>query len=359
MALVIPLLAVVVIASGEPPGQSARAGHAVLDAPHAMDAPKAVDAPRNADAPPTADAPRAATDPPRSEADSARPVAARAALGMHEAFVLFAWSAGSIALLLGWRGWRPGALDGPAWRPSVGAGLAAAVTIVGAGVVGDAIATFAWPAALGGGGREARSAWSALAQVGAAAMVLALRRSIFQRSHGHPAGAVASAMGGAVGLIVAWPLVQVSMLAGSWLSEVLAGAEVPALAHESLRVLQESSSVMQRAMIAGIAIVAAPFIEEVLYRGVIQQMLRAAGLGPAASIVLCAALFSVMHLGDGAVSAAGAGAALPALFLLGVLFGVLFERTGRLTAPFTAHAVFNAVNVLMLMGQPSPTLTAP
>lgn len=272
---------------------------------------------------------------------------------------LFIWCAASLAILFGWRDWRPGSLDGPAWRPSVAAGLAAAVAIVMAGVLGDAIGSFLWPKALGGGGMMARSVCSSLTQVGAAAAVLSLRRRMFQRSHGHPSATMWAVIGGIVGLIIVWPLVQVTMLGGAWISEWFVGTPLPEVAHESLRELQRTENPLRTAVIAAMAVLAAPFVEEVLYRGVLQQMLRVAGLGAAASIVLSAALFSIMHLGDGAVNAASAGSALPALFLLGVLFGVLFERTGRLAAPFTAHALFNAANVAALLLQPSPTLTAP
>lgn len=328
MVLLVPLLAAVVIASAAPDGPG---GEATGGAPTA----------------------------PGPEPDPASPPLDRSGESLLGSAVILLWGAASIAIVVGTRGWRPGALDGPAWRPTAPIGLAAAVVIVGAGVLGDAAGAFAWPAALGGGGATARSIGAAALQLTACGVVLLLRRSIFQRSHGHPSSPWWSALGGVVGLAVAWPLVQIAMRLGSWLSSMIAGTPEPELAHESLRELQETGSAVRMATIAVIAVVAAPIVEEVLYRGVIQQMLRSAGLGRRASIAGCAALFSLMHLGDGAVTAASAGAALPALFLLGVLFGVLFERTGRLSAPIAAHALFNAVNVAVLRWHASPTLSTP
>jgi len=276
-----------------------------------------------------------------------------------ESLLLFLWCAASLAIIFGTRGWRPGSLDGPAWRPTIAVGLAAAVLIVLAGVLGEIGGSFLWPAALGGGTAIARSIGAAVLQVGACAVIVANRHSIFQRSHGHPSSAWWSVFGGAMGLLLAWPLVQLSMLVGAWITAIVTDAPPPELAHETLRQLRESEDLVLRVSKIALAVVAAPFVEEVLYRGVIQQMLRATGMGRSAAIMLVAALFAVMHLGDGAVSAASAGAALPALFLLGVLFGVLFERTGRLAAPVTAHALFNAANVAFLLWRPSPTLPAP
>jgi membrane protease YdiL (CAAX protease family) len=39
---------------------------------------------------------------------------------------------------------------------------------------------------------------------------------------------------------------------------------------------------------------------------------------------------------------------LPALFLLAIILGVLYERTGNLLAPIAAHSVFNTLNLIEL-----------
>jgi len=273
--------------------------------------------------------------------------------------VLLVWSAASLALLHWWRGWRPGHLDGPAWRPSAAAGLAAAVFIIGAGVIGALAGRLLWPAVLGGGGANAQSIGAALAQIAAAATVLALRRSIFERTSGHPSSIVASIVGGAIGLAIAWPLIQVASLAGAGLYRAFADGTVPAIAHESLRQIEQDPGGARSIVIMLVALVVAPFTEEVLYRGVLQQTLRSAGASRLMSIMGCAAIFAIMHLGETAVDSAGAWAALPALFALGIALGVLYERSGRLAAPIVAHALFNAANILMLVSQRSPTLSTP
>lgn len=266
---------------------------------------------------------------------------------------LLLWSAASLALLHWWRGWRPGHLDGPAWRPNAAVGLAAAVFIIGAGVIGALASRLIWPSSLGGGGANAQSIGAGLAQSAAALAVLALKRSIFERTSGHPASSASAILGGTVGLVVVWPLLQAASLAGAGLYRLFADGTVPDIAHDSLRQIQQDPGGSRAIVIMLSAIVIAPFVEEVLYRGVVQQTLRSAGAKRGASIVATAVIFAMMHLGESAVDPSGAWSALPALFVLGLALGILYERTGRLAAPITAHALFNAVNVIMLMGRPA------
>lgn len=206
------------------------------------------------------------------------------------------------------------------------------------GVIGAGVGRTFGETALGG----------AMAQLGATVLVLLLRRRLMTRTECHPSSGAWSALGGVAGLLVAWPIVQWAAVIGNEVGRTLMNVSAPALAHESLRALENAGWSWDAVVIVVIAVVIAPFVEEVLYRGVIQQTLRAGGLRRRAAIVVTAALFALMHLGDGAIKADSAWTAVPALFALGLLFGVLYERTGRLSAPIAAHALFNAVNVAQL-----------
>lgn len=268
-----------------------------------------------------------------SEADAAPSQRAPLFGGVADAVLLVVYGAAAVLLLIGWRGWRPGPLDGAAWRPKVATGLVMAVALILSGTVGALVGDAVGRAALG----------SALAQVIAAATIVWQRRQWMARTECHPASAAWSVLGGVVGLAICWPLVQIAGALGSAAYALLVGGETPLIGHESLRRLQEQGISVE---LVFCVIVAAPFVEEVLYRAVIQQVLRSSGMARIPVVVITAALFAVMHLGENAVTGASAWAALPALFVLGLLFGVLYERTGRLAAPVVAHALFNFVNVL-------------
>lgn len=248
------------------------------------------------------------------------------------------WCAASTALLIVWHGWRPGPLDGPAWRPALANGLAIAVFMVACGIVGTGIGKIFGHASLG----------ASLVQLAGAVIVVSARRRLMTRSECQPSGSGWSVLGGVIGLAIAWPIVQIASMLGAAIYSSLFDGRPPVLQHESLRQLEQGGFSAASMAIVFSAVIAAPFFEEVLYRGVLQQTLRAAGVPRVGAIVVTAALFAVMHLGDGAVDGASAWSALPALFVLGLLFGVLYERTGRLAAPIAAHALFNIINILVL-----------
>ena len=74
----------------------------------------------------------------------------------------------------------------------------------------------------------------------------------------------------------------------------------------------------------------APLVEEGVFRGAVQGLLRP--LGPRAAVCVQAALFAVQHGG-----AAGIAYAL----VLGVLLGTIRQRTGRVWPGWVLHTVNN------------------
>jgi uncharacterized protein len=92
------------------------------------------------------------------------------------------------------------------------------------------------------------------------------------------------------------------------------------------------------------AVVMAPLVEEVVFRGVLFQGLkRRVGLWPAA--VVSSLLFAVVHIEvQQPIYSSG-------FVLLGILFAWTMHRFGSLVVPIMAHATFNAISVgLTLVG---------
>jgi uncharacterized protein len=92
------------------------------------------------------------------------------------------------------------------------------------------------------------------------------------------------------------------------------------------------------------AILMAPLVEEVVFRGVLYQGLkRRMGLWPAA--LVSALLFAVVHVEvQQPIYSSG-------FVLLGILFAWTMHRFGSLVVPLVAHATFNATSVgLTLLG---------
>ena len=81
---------------------------------------------------------------------------------------------------------------------------------------------------------------------------------------------------------------------------------------------------------------AAPFCEEFFFRGILLKGLLRTGAGPA--ILVSAAIFAVAHVNP---------VDLVALFELGLLFGLLFARSGSIWPGVAAHAANNLVSVVI------------
>ncbi len=81
-----------------------------------------------------------------------------------------------------------------------------------------------------------------------------------------------------------------------------------------------------------------PFVEEIVFRGVIYQSYRRTGR-ILASMILSAVLFGMMHLNFNQF-AYGA--------VMGFMFCLMVEATGSVLPSFIAHAVFNSIEVISI-----------
>lgn len=107
----------------------------------------------------------------------------------------------------------------------------------------------------------------------------------------------------------------------------------------TLQVLQIAVSLPRRICFAFSAIVLAPLVEELLFRGIAYRVIRDRGY-PRLALAVSAVLFGLIHV--------NLMTFLP-LTLFAVVLGVLYERTGTLLAPIAAHALFNAINFFLFL----------
>ncbi|WP_416838995.1 CPBP family intramembrane glutamic endopeptidase [Haloferax sp. DFSO52] len=81
--------------------------------------------------------------------------------------------------------------------------------------------------------------------------------------------------------------------------------------------------------------------EELLFRGAVQGRLRKT-FGPLGAIVLASAIFASLHV----FNFVGGGIVIlvpvTALFLVGAVFGYIYERTENLAVPIAVHGLYNA-----------------
>ena len=164
-----------------------------------------------------------------------------------------------------------------------------------------------------------------------------------------PLGALRAAALGALAMAVGWPVVQATGVVASTVQQSLSGVAAPDTAHRTLEAMGQSGDAAWIAATALVAVVLAPLAEEILYRGALQQALHGLGAPRTVALLGASALFAAAHWGS-LVGGSEAGA-LAMLLVLGLIFGWVYERTGSMWAPFTAHALFNAANLAIFLAQ--------
>ncbi len=98
-----------------------------------------------------------------------------------------------------------------------------------------------------------------------------------------------------------------------------------------VQLLRESPSIFQLLSIALTALIAAPVVEEILFRGVLYPALSQYW-GRTVGILGNSVFFGAIH---------GNAMSLVSLVFLGALWTLLYQRTQNLLAPIVAHSLFN------------------
>ena len=110
-------------------------------------------------------------------------------------------------------------------------------------------------------------------------------------------------------------------------------------AQETVETLQSSDSVLYLVLSIIMACVAAPLVEELLFRGYMYGALKEA-TNPVFAAVVIGALFSVVH---------GNLPALLPLWTFSILLCLAYEWTRCLWVPIGMHAFFNAANIVLML----------
>jgi membrane protease YdiL (CAAX protease family) len=104
-----------------------------------------------------------------------------------------------------------------------------------------------------------------------------------------------------------------------------------------------SETLIEQLFVIVAVAVAAPIIEEMIFRGMLLSVLRRS-FGPTLSVVASAAVFSLVHLVD-----QDAVAAIPGLFLLGLVLGWVALRRGDLSLSIALHSGINLLAAIALL----------
>lgn len=147
-----------------------------------------------------------------------------------------------------------------------------------------------------------------------------------------------------VTLLAIWPLVIAMIHVTLEVTKILYGQDFEMPKHPQLELMTESVVVPLQILIAVLAVVAAPLVEELLFRGLFQTVIRSYLQRPWLAIFVTAAMFASVHLNR---------THWPALFVLGVGLGYAYEKSGSLWRPIFMHAMFNGVTIALVLIEPS------
>ena len=155
-----------------------------------------------------------------------------------------------------------------------------------------------------------------------------------------------------INLLATWPLVMVAIIATIFLGKLIYGQDFTIEQHQELELITAYPQLPLRILIVVLAILIAPLLEEILFRGLFQTMIRSIleirnpkfeirnAAWPA--ILISSALFAMIHTDV---------AHWPALFILAVCLGYAYEKSGSLFRPIFIHALFNATAVVAVLLQ--------
>ena len=97
------------------------------------------------------------------------------------------------------------------------------------------------------------------------------------------------------------------------------------------------------------AVVAAPLVEELVFRGILQRLLKRATGNAILAIIVTSLAFMSTH---------SPWTTQPSIFLLSLFLGWLYFRSGTILAPILMHALFNAMQFVLFLslssGVPTP-----
>jgi membrane protease YdiL (CAAX protease family) len=153
-----------------------------------------------------------------------------------------------------------------------------------------------------------------------------------------------------VNLLTVWPLMMAAITLTMLIGKLVFGPDYEISQHEQLEMISVYPQWQLRILVFIVAVVMAPILEEMIFRGLFQTVIRSlletrsSGLKGRyhawIAIFISSGLFSMVH---------GNVPHWPALFILGVCLGYAYEKSGSLFRPIFIHAFFNAITIIFVL----------
>jgi len=140
-------------------------------------------------------------------------------------------------------------------------------------------------------------------------------------------------------LLAVWPLILAAVTVTIYFAKLFTDQDYQMQQHQQLEMITEYPQLPLRIMIVFVAVVIAPLLEEMMFRGFVQTTIRSFfnirnSAWPA--IAASSVFFAMMHADPGH---------WPSLFILGVCLGYSYEKSGSLLRPIFIHLFSNAISI--------------
>lgn len=155
-----------------------------------------------------------------------------------------------------------------------------------------------------------------------------------------------------VNLLSVWPLLLAAIILTMFFGKLVWGPDFYLEQHEELELITTYSQMSLRVLVVITAVIVAPVLEEMLFRGLIQTMIRSLieirssklefRYRPWLAILISSGLFTMVHMNMGH---------WPALFILAMCLGYSYEKSGSLLRPIFIHSIFNSVAIISVLAQ--------
>ena len=143
-------------------------------------------------------------------------------------------------------------------------------------------------------------------------------------------------------LLAVMPVVLGAIILTTIIGKLIFGDKFQMPQHEELKQIIAYSQWQVRALIVFTAVIVVPFVEEFIFRGMIQTLVRSYIVRPWPAIFITSLIFVIFH-------------ANPehwfALFALSICLGYTYEKSGSLFRSVFVHMMFNAMSVIAALNQ--------
>jgi membrane protease YdiL (CAAX protease family) len=141
-------------------------------------------------------------------------------------------------------------------------------------------------------------------------------------------------------LLAVWPLILAAVTVTIYVAKLFTNQDYQMQQHQQLEMITEYPQLPVQITIIFVAVVIAPLLEEMMFRGFVQTTIRSYintknSAWPA--IAASSVFFAMMHADP---------SHWPSLFILGVCLGYSYEKSGSLLRPIFIHFFFNATSII-------------